>query len=76
MSEKKYLVHADVDWIQGHLRFGHFEGEFTEEQYQEYINLPSEEKKEYIRDVCNLIVDDWSIESYDDPSNIEITQIK
>ena len=71
----KYNVHADCDWIQGHTRWGHYEGELTEEEYQEYLSLSDEEKIEYIRDRCALIVDDTELDDCADPTNIQITKI-
>ena len=76
MSNIKYNVTADADWIQGHLRYGHYEGCLSEKQYQEYLNLPTkDEQLRFIADVCNLIVDSWEIDDYEYPSNIKITEI-
>ena len=76
MSNIKYNVTADADWIQGYLRYGHFEGSLLEEQYQEYLNLPTkDEQRRFIADLCTLIVDDWEINDYEYPSNIKITEI-
>ena len=76
-DKKKYEVYADADWIQGHLCFGHFEGYLSEEQYQEYLNLPTkDEQRRFISDLCTLIVDDWEIDAHEYPSNIQITEIK
>ena len=73
----KYHVHADCDWVVGVLRRGHFEGELTEEQYQEYLALESdEERSEFIWDVCGLVLDDWDVDDSDDPTNIQITKIE
>ena len=76
MNNIKYNVTADADWIQGHLRYGHYEGCLSEKQYQEYLNLPTkDEQLRFIADVCNLIVDSWEIDDYEYPSNIKITEI-
>lgn len=72
----KYLITADSDWIQGHLRYGHFEGELTEEEYQEYLKLSSEEEQsDFIREFCHLCVDSYEIDDYEEPSNIRITPL-
>lgn len=76
MSNIKYNVTADADWIQGHLRYGHYEGCLSEEQYQEYLNLSTkDEQLKFIADVCKLVVDSWEIDDYEYPSNIKITEI-
>lgn len=74
---KKYLITADVDYIMGHIRYGHYEGELTEEQYQEYLSLASvEDRKDFIRDICDLVVDDYYIADCSSPTNIKISEIK
>ena len=37
-----YEVYADVEYITGHLRYGHFEGTISEELYKEYLSLETE----------------------------------
>lgn len=74
---KKYLITADVDYITGHLRYGHYEGELTEEQYQEYLSLTSEkDRKDFITDICELVIDSYSIDDRGCPTNIEISEIE
>lgn len=57
----KYLVYAPVDYVTGHLRYGHFEGE---------IEIPDDKLtdkdwiRETIREDCELLVDDWEVDSY------------
>lgn len=59
----KYFVYAPIDYIVGHLRYGHFEGE---------IEIPDDKlnDKEWIteavRGSCDLLVDDWEIDEYSD----------
>lgn len=58
---------ASVDYVDGHLRYGHFEGKFTEEQYAEYMALESDaEKQEMLSELGELIIDDYRINSYGD----------
>ena len=59
----KYFVSVPVDFITGHLRYGHFEGEITIPD--DKIN-DSNYLIDTIRDNCNLIVDDWEIDGYGD----------
>lgn len=64
----KYFVYAPIGWIAGHLRYGHFEGE---------IEIPDDKLKdkawirEAVIDGCDLLVDDWEIDDYDDDWYIE-----
>lgn len=74
---KKYLITADADYIMGHIRYGHYEEELTEEQYQEYLSFTSEkDRKDFIRDVCKLVIDDYYIADCGAPTNIKISEIK
>ena len=51
---------ADVDYVTGHLRDGHWELELNDEEYNEYKNLSEEDKISWIED-SNFIVDDYRI---------------
>ena len=72
-----YEVYADVEYITGHLRYGHFEGTISEELYKEYLSLETDkERSDFIADVCNLVVDDYSLYDYAPPTNIQIHESK
>jgi len=51
---------ADVDYVTGHLRDGHYELNLNEEEYDEYKNLSEEDKISWIED-GDFIVDDYRI---------------
>jgi len=51
---------ADVDYVTGHLRYGHWELELSDKEYEEYKNLSEEDKVSWIED-SNFIVDDYRI---------------
>ncbi len=51
---------ADVDYVTGHLRFGHWELKLSDEDYNEYKNLSEEDKISWIED-GNFIIDDYRI---------------
>lgn len=51
---------ADVDYVTGHLRDGHYELNLNEEEYDEYKNLSEEDKISWIED-GDFIVDDYKI---------------
>ena len=66
----------NMDYIRGHLRYGHLEGDvdFSEEQEKDFKDLLkkdflTEEEldrldgyKEWIRDECQIKVDDWRVD--------------
>jgi hypothetical protein len=52
---------ADVDYVTGHLRDGHWELELDDEDYNKYKNLSEEDKISWIEDDGDFIVDDYRI---------------
>ena len=51
---------ADVDYVTGHLRAGHWELKLNDEDYNEYKNLSEIDKISWIED-GDFIVDDYRI---------------
>lgn len=65
----KVLVNYPVDWVQGHLRYGHKEGtlKMTEEEFEKFKSNPADFiKQNELQYYFDLFVDDWRIEDYDD----------
>ena len=66
----KYLVYAPVDYVIGHLRYGHFEAE---------IEIPDDKLNdeewilEMVRAEGELIIDDFEVDGYGD---IELGEVK
>ena len=66
----KYLVYAPVDYVIGHLRYGHFEAE---------IEIPDDKLNdeewilEVVREEGELIIDDFEVDGYGD---IELGEVK
>lgn len=52
---------ADVDYVNGHLRSGHWELELDNEDYDEYKNLSEEDKISWIEEDGDFIIDDYRI---------------
>ena len=61
---------ANIDYIVGHLRYGHFELNLTDEEYSEFISLSKEEQENWVRD-GELIIDDYRVDDYGDITSIE-----
>lgn len=75
-KRKKYLITAPVDYVMGHLRYGHFEGvlELTDEELESIKQNP-----DILRDYdVELFIDDWEIDGYGDidAGAIEITEVE
>ena len=66
----KYLVYAPVDYVIGHLRYGHFEAE---------IEIPDDKLNdekwiiEMVRHAGELIIDDFEVDGYGD---IELGEVR
>lgn len=66
----KYFVYAPVDYVIGHLRYGHFEAE---------IEIPDDKLNdekwilEAVREEGELIIDDVEIDAY---GNIELGEVR
>lgn len=68
----KYLVYAPVDYVMGHLRYGHFEAE---------IEIPDDKLNdeewilEAVREDGELIIDDFEVDGYGDIRLGEVRKI-
>ena len=54
----KYRVTQDIDYVNGHLRYGHFEGVIevdSEEELKEKLKDPD------FRDYLDLVIDDYRV---------------
>lgn len=64
---KKVFVDYPVNWIVGHLRYGHREGsiEMTDEEFEEFKQNPEKWLSDREDIDLELLVDDWEIYDYD-----------
>lgn len=63
---KEVFISYPVDYIIGHLRYGHKEGtiQMTEEEFEEFQKDPIKWLDEHEYNL-ELLVDDWEIDDYD-----------
>ena len=71
----KYFISVPVDYVVGHLRYGHLEG--VVELQDDEINT-KEKLKKLIRNNCELLIDDWEIDSYGslDMNELELRRVE
>lgn len=69
----KFKIYAPVDYVMGYLRYGHYEGEIEIED--DKIN-DEDYLYELIRDECEFVIDDASIEGKGPISYIKKEVIK
>lgn len=73
---KKYIATVDIDYLAGHLRYGHFEAVFNEEQKAEFDAITDpEEKAEFIRDWGEMVLDDFEVNDYGDFGDIDVREV-
>jgi len=66
------VIIADVDYVIGHFKYGHFELEVNDEEYEEFQTYSDEEKKEYIGENGDLIIDDYVVDNLGNITNIRV----
>ena len=64
-------ITADVDYILGHLRYGHYELEVTDKEFEQFQNMSDADKAEYIEESGCLIIDDYDVDDIATPTNIK-----
>ena len=62
---KKILIDAPLEYVAGHLRYGHLEGviEISDEEFEKFKENPIDflYDNEYI-DELDLLIDDWRVD--------------
>lgn len=66
------LITADCDWIQGYLRYGHWELTLEDDEYEKFKSLSEKEQIEWIEDAGNLEVDSYEINDCANATNIQV----
>ena len=69
----KFRVTANLDWVSGHLRYGHLEG-IVEAESEEALELKI--KNPDFRYILDLVVDDYEVDDYGDVGEYEITKVE
>ena len=59
----KFKVYKDLDYVIGHLRYGHFEGIVEAEDEEELEKMFEDE--DFLWDNLNLVIDDYDIDGYE-----------
>lgn len=68
------IVTAQVDYVQGYLRYGHWELFLEDEELVEFKNSTKEEQELWLKDNGSFILDDYEINDYGDLQKIEIQE--
>ena len=71
VSLRKNLITADLSYVVGHLRHGHYELKLSDEEYEEFKKMSKEEKKDYICDCGKIVIDDFYLNDHGEVINIQ-----
>lgn len=76
---KKILIDAPLEYVAGHLRYGHLEGviEISDEEFEKFKENPIDflYDNEYI-DELDLLIDDWRVEDRGPIDSVEWLECK
>lgn len=69
---KKIVLNCE--YIQGHLRYGHFELELNDKDYKEFKALSKKEQLEQIKSDGNLIIDSYRVDDYKTEKDFKVIE--
>lgn len=76
---KKILIDASLEYVIGHLRYGHLEGviEVPDEEFEKFKENPIDflNDNEYT-DELDLLIDDWRVDDRGPINNVEWSECK
>lgn len=61
-----HTIYGELDYVQGHLRYGYLEMELNDEDFEKFKSMPEEEQKAYLNDNGNLIIDSYEVDDWGD----------
>ena len=70
---KKIVLNCD--YVQGHLRYGHFELKLDDNDYKEFKALSKKEQLEQIKSDGDLIIDSYRVEDYETEGDFEVYEL-
>lgn len=57
-----HTICGELDYVQGHLRYGYLEMELNDKDFEKFKSLSLKEQKEWLRDEGSVEVDDFSVD--------------
>jgi hypothetical protein len=63
---------ANLEYVMGHLRYGYLHLNLDEDEYQEFMTMSKEEKKDFIWGKGDIIIDDYEIDDTGDIDEVYI----
>ena len=69
---KKIVLNCD--YVQGYLRYGHFELKLDDNDYKEFKALSKEEQLEQIKSDGDLIIDSYRVDDYETEKDFKVIE--
>lgn len=67
-------IKLNCEYVQGHLRYGHFELELDDKDYKEFKALSKEEQLEQIKSDGDLIIDSYRVDDYETEGDFKVIE--
>lgn len=64
------VIIGSIDYVVGYLKRGHFELNLDEEDLEKFNNLTEEEKRKFLKENGDLLIDDYIIDDFGDITDI------
>lgn len=64
------VIIGSIDYVVGYLKSGHFELNLDEEDLEKFNNLTEEEKRKFLKENGDLLIDDCIINDFGDITDI------
>lgn len=68
----RYRVIGELDYVQGHLRYGHLALEIDKDKWD---SMSEDDQKKYLNECGKLIVGDYEVDGYGDIDSIIIEEL-
>lgn len=65
-----HTICGELDYVQGHLRYGHLELYLDDKAFEEFKSMSEEEQKTYLNDNGNLLIDSYEVDDWGNITNI------
>lgn len=62
-----------LDYVAGHLRYGHFEYNIPDKDLEEFESLSKNEQIEWVLDEGELIIDDFEVDDFEHSGALRVT---
>ena len=68
------LITAQVDYVNGYLKYGHWELSLEDKELEEFKNSSKEDQESWLMNNGSFVLDDYEINDYGDLQEIKIEE--